>query len=628
VSQAAGASAPVQSGQTSEQDMQTTQSMTQETQPAVQPDAAPAPQQIISQQWASGASGSLPTETSATAAPSPAFYSDDHPVVGGKPAGRRKFVIFGAALALVLVLAGGYVFGMYLPNKPENVYRTGLSRTGVAVDKLIDAGTEQSKIAAIKSSDVSGTIQVTGPDGKQTGTFSTKYDDKQSDSAFNYRPSATANNFNVQIMSDLADGQTYPSVYFKWTNLSVLGLDQMIPELAKYDGKWIGATSQYIESMIPAESQAAEKDKQAKFTEADAAQLARTVTDTTREYVLTGDSNKAVLVQKSFKGTEKLDGDVTANRYVVGIDKPHAKDYCAALITRVMAADAYKRVPGVSTDGIAKDRDAAIKDCKQSIDDDIKDSDTFEMWIDKSSKLIHKIRFAEKDDAGTYVELGQSYKSGDRIPLFVRFYSKADKYDAKLTLDVDTKQSVTTGSFTGTFTDGEDKDWTVKASMTFKPYSGDVKVTPPKDAVPLQDVLTLLGLDPAMLSTGSAESDATLFESGSTQTEAEDTERQIDIWALQGQLEAYYATNGWYPSLAQVNDASWRAANMKGLDAEALVVPGSMLKTLAASPSVTQYGYQAGGCSANKCRTYSLETIFSNGEKFIETSLNEDVSAA
>src|SRR3982751_7135212 len=57
------------------------------------------------------------------------------------------------------------------------------------------------------------------------------------------------------------------------------------------------------------------------------------------------------------------------------------------------------------------------------------------------------------------------------------------------------------------------------------------------------------------------------------QQKARNTERTTDIKALHGQVEAYYAQNGKYPTLANLNDSTWRTANMKGLDKEALKDP-------------------------------------------------------
>src|SRR3954463_3155357 len=57
------------------------------------------------------------------------------------------------------------------------------------------------------------------------------------------------------------------------------------------------------------------------------------------------------------------------------------------------------------------------------------------------------------------------------------------------------------------------------------------------------------------------------------QQKARDTERKTDVNAVHGQVEAYNAQNGKYPTLANVNDATFRSTNMKGLDAAALADP-------------------------------------------------------
>ncbi len=39
---------------------------------------------------------------------------------------------------------------------------------------------------------------------------------------------------------------------------------------------------------------------------------------------------------------------------------------------------------------------------------------------------------------------------------------------------------------------------------------------------------------------------------------ARDTERQSDIKAIHGQVEAYHTQNGKYPTLSDINDSDWR----------------------------------------------------------------------
>jgi prepilin-type N-terminal cleavage/methylation domain-containing protein len=113
------------------------------------------------------------------------------------------------------------------------------------------------------------------------------------------------------------------------------------------------------------------------------------------------------------------------------------------------------------------------------------------------------------------------------------------------------------------------------------------------------------------------------------QQKARDTERTTDIKALHGQVEAYYAQKGSYPSLTDMNSSSWRGTNMKGLDAEALKDPKGSAQTLGASASATQYGYtvtnsSGGSCESDDttCATYTLTANLEGGGSFSKNNLN------
>jgi prepilin-type N-terminal cleavage/methylation domain-containing protein len=96
------------------------------------------------------------------------------------------------------------------------------------------------------------------------------------------------------------------------------------------------------------------------------------------------------------------------------------------------------------------------------------------------------------------------------------------------------------------------------------------------------------------------------------QQKARDSQRQTDINAVDSHLEAYYASNGKYPTLANLNDATFRTANMKGLDPESLVSPkGAALVGTASSSTQEAYGYVATptGCdngSGGDCTGFTL----------------------
>lgn len=113
-------------------------------------------------------------------------------------------------------------------------------------------------------------------------------------------------------------------------------------------------------------------------------------------------------------------------------------------------------------------------------------------------------------------------------------------------------------------------------------------------------------------------------------TSSDDTERQTDIKALHSQLEAYFAVNGSYPTLANVNDSQWRATNMKGLDKEALRDPKGTGYTLVDKATKNTYDYivssDSGKACDNKtadiCTIYSLQATLDDGTLYTKLSLN------
>lgn len=107
-----------------------------------------------------------------------------------------------------------------------------------------------------------------------------------------------------------------------------------------------------------------------------------------------------------------------------------------------------------------------------------------------------------------------------------------------------------------------------------------------------------------------------------------DTERQTDIKALHGQIEAYYAQNGHYPSLANMNSNIFRSTNMKGLQTEALKDPVGKTATLSASPVRNYYSYAVTASDGKACDTaalcakYTLTATLESGGTYTKSNLN------
>ncbi len=110
---------------------------------------------------------------------------------------------------------------------------------------------------------------------------------------------------------------------------------------------------------------------------------------------------------------------------------------------------------------------------------------------------------------------------------------------------------------------------------------------------------------------------------------ARDTERQTDIKAIHGQVEAYYAQNGKYPTLTDINDPAWRSTNMKGLDESILKDPEGTKAILDPKPSLNVYAYDVTATDKSTCNNatkncvqYTLTATLANGQAFTKQSLN------
>jgi prepilin-type N-terminal cleavage/methylation domain-containing protein len=115
------------------------------------------------------------------------------------------------------------------------------------------------------------------------------------------------------------------------------------------------------------------------------------------------------------------------------------------------------------------------------------------------------------------------------------------------------------------------------------------------------------------------------------QQKGRNTERTTDLVAVAGQLEAYYAQNGRYPSQSDLGSTSasnvtFVAANMKGLDKEALRDPKATAAdySLGSSDSgvANKYQYHATDDSGNACDNSTTDCT-----KFVLTAKPEGSGA-
>lgn len=89
------------------------------------------------------------------------------------------------------------------------------------------------------------------------------------------------------------------------------------------------------------------------------------------------------------------------------------------------------------------------------------------------------------------------------------------------------------------------------------------------------------------------------------QAKARNSQRQTDIASIQTQLEAFFSQSGYYPSLADINDADWRDDNMRSLEDESLTDPSSpnASRTLVGAPAARSYSYQVTNSTGGSCES-------------------------
>lgn len=114
------------------------------------------------------------------------------------------------------------------------------------------------------------------------------------------------------------------------------------------------------------------------------------------------------------------------------------------------------------------------------------------------------------------------------------------------------------------------------------------------------------------------------------QKKGRDADRKSDINSIYSQVEVYFAENSRYPSLAQLNDATFRNDNMQGLSDDALEDPSNAGTTTllgaasAANSGTYQYAYVvddgAGGACDNgaaggaDCTSFSIVANLENDD--------------
>lgn len=529
-----------------------------------------------------------------------------------KPSRKKRYIII-AALAILLLGGVGAYFGYYVPNKPENMWKSALVNTGKGYDKLVSYS-ENTKTVKNWSQEarfnIDGMIEVDGTlKGESSGSAATM----NGDVSF----MGTKVGFDVRTLPSATET---PDVYFKVDGLEGIGTlfaqdDPMVETaLNNLNNQWYVVDHTLFEQM----EGAAEDPAQAVTTE-DVVALFKKIGVTSKEYVFTDDTEKAAVVVKEQVGRETKYGR-SVYHYTIDSNDKQAKKYVTALCNDVKAS----KIGQVFTDSLGEDAfDCEQKNAQQG-DVRLKEEDlvdampgygasapteyVVDAWVDTKTKLIQSIRFSDKKDKKEYIEISQNFTGGDEMPFKLEVRSEEGGTDVGMTLDAtfNTKtQAVNAkGKFSAVDPSNDENNTQGDFSYSMKPTRDEPKIDKPEGAKNIIELLNALGV-------GDLLSGDALGMFGGAQTQAEDADMKNNLKMLQMRLETYYNDKGFYPSLTQMNAEKWFDTRL-GADTEE-----------------TGYGYvpksEAGGdCNGTtiECQTYQLTVLLASGDTYVLDSIN------
>lgn len=434
-------------------------------------------------------------------APAPQFQPPASPAMptdplGGAAKNKKPFAIAMVAVLLMALGGAGYVFGFHIPNRPENVWRTGFDRSGEALDKLVDKATASEKLERLEKSKISGTLDFRSPTANVSGTLESAFSLTETDSALKLKiiPQGLSVSEELDLSAELksvyAEGSRFPDIFFRLDNI-VQVLPFMFNGADQYDGKWIAVPSEFFESMIGSqfgmiESQPGNADTP---SAEDIAAIGRAVTKTLGEYVFTSDESKGVIVNRGYQGKETVD-DVKAYHYKAGFSTDNLQKGCVALMENVFDVDGFDKFFG-GNDGFERARKDAIDNCAMSEEESSSIGDVeFDLWIDAKYKLIHMVRFTSEETDTTF-DIGQNYSGGDDISFFIRAYKDDDSVNMSATFSINFETTKSGLEITFKGKEGDD-DVDLKFVLNTEPFDGDIDVSRPEGAVDIRDVINSL----------------------------------------------------------------------------------------------------------------------------------------
>lgn len=529
------------------------------------------------------------------------LFQSDQPAAPDEPKGffgrlRRKAVVI-PVLAVLLIGGGGAAayFGYYMPNKPANIWASALANTGKGYDALSKYAVSQvgSKNKGIK---LSGSFRT-------TGSFASDGSIQGSNDGTNGEFTGSVSAVGVKVSFDtrlVRSSVGTPDVYFKIDGLQGLGTllggsdSPYASVLNGINGKWYFIDHTLFDQYTGSATGGLQ------ITSSDVSSILNAVGNAGDQNVFTKDPTKMAFTVSQNVGKEKQDGR-SVYHFKVSVNKQNFKSFVTSLCSN-LENSSLKKFFANDSQNVAS---AIGCDNVTSVVNSLNTTRTADVWVDLHTKLVHKIRFTDKNNSTNYFEIGQDYQGGSSYPFSIGFHDKSGSDVSSGSLGITVNTQTNSVTVNGSVQDGN--NFTGSLNLTVAPNNSAVNVQAPAGAENIIQLLNDAGF-------------SNLLGGGSS---VNDTKRMTDINALQGQVEAYNTNTGYYPTLADLNNASWRSQNLQGLDPSALQDPAGNSQTLAASPAAHVYAYQPtpAGCNNTTidCSGYTLAATLDDGTPYVKT---------
>jgi len=447
------------------------------------------------------------------------------PMLSNQKKSKKKLILIISGLVLALGGLAGYYFLLYLPNLPENVWKSGLSNTS----NLLSSVTSNLSANQVSSKFEKSQINIDGEikNGKNTYKITSDIKYQNFDSNANVAYSSSGDN-KIYIKADIKtiSNPTYflPDIYFKLKGISALsdneifGLGSVLTEFNKYEDKWIFINGQdFSDAGINTE-----KNDQSSINQDDVIKLSKELQLVTSKYLFASEGENAIFNNVRFINTEKSD-DSNANHYKVKMDKSNLIKFCNAIGDVYVKSDFFKHAQNKKEIDIDQEKNNFEQYCKDLFYE-FDSAQDYDIWINKDFKIFNKLRLyrdldklnadnekpyndciqrqttsypsactfykTEKITGQQYIEVGQRFIDRDTIVLYWSYVDETNNTKSKSLVELifNYKKYDISAKFTASDKTDSENETDANIQVKLNSYDGSIDKSRPMDAIPVQKI--------------------------------------------------------------------------------------------------------------------------------------------